>query len=524
MISNLIKKRFCLRGKISSNFQGIQYYKQTVSKDKLKIKQHQSSLDHDKEHEEEMKESTENFLNVINDIDNSGEKDESRSIEQYLKIFNNKVYKQNIELTNKIQSIFTDQSTPENENIKTFLAISEINKININNTTKLLRLFLVEVLKSNQNKSNTGKDKSKGNAFMYILLSINSVLLGMILYLLFSYSKNRLRNLSQNILNSLLNIEDNLKSNKLLKEQLVILVEHQISNILKDNFTKNNLFVFGERNSGKSVSLIKYAQSEILKGNLVIYCNLFDSFCSEEIKSEIDLIKNSLINNLIQKGSFNNAELIKSLNSTDRNNFSIILDEISQLKGEKKRQLLILDNFTTKDSHLLSFIEQLNNRGFKVIISSNNSIEVRENIYKNNLTSYHIDYLDTKREDIIKNITENKKKYVFYSDEIEKLIRNNINNSNLFEIYQSLKIPSFSINSFIETQENQLRNELFSLKINNPEAFDHLSYLLSNKKTLSLKYSHLFESKSWFKYSEDFKALLNHNLLQKVYLEISKKN
>ena len=141
---------------------------------KKQVKRENAHLEED--NNDDFKEATENFLKNINHV----EGEDSKEIESFIKNFNNKLYKQNEQLTLKIGEMF--ENSDQKSHLLIFTAINEINKVNLSNTSKLLKIFLIESLRSREISLNN--NKSNGGNYPWILL----ILFGTLGYLFFYYS------------------------------------------------------------------------------------------------------------------------------------------------------------------------------------------------------------------------------------------------------------------------------------------------------------------------------------------------
>lgn len=427
----------------------------------------------------ELKEATESFLDRINDID-SAEKDDIRSIEGFIKNFNSKIYKQNLELTNKIQDMFSDNS---NNHVKLFSAINEVNKVNINNTSKLLKIFLEEILKQQKSQSNN-KSSSSSNSFGIFSLII---LLGgsFALYQLYNNFDKSTARLAAKVYDAFLKPE--ILSHEVDNVTLPLFEKLTIPTTLGNTAQVNNknLILIGNRGIGKSESLKNYTLKELEKDNLVIYVDLRKGYKWDSILSEEDLIKEVLLK------STPKIETLKKISGLNEAQHSILAREFLSLIEGKSVQI-VFDNFEVdEDFKLLTLIQQLNYKNIKTIIASNTLAKLQYALLNTNFNNYQIRQLSINESNFKKYLIDKVNKYVKIKlekvtcDKFDQynftLFKEVVGTINFYQIYDYID-SNTTIKNYVDDHQNKLKQTLISIKNQNPDEFEYLAALLNDYK------------------------------------------
>lgn len=491
---------------------------QIKTKESKKQKEEFSLEDRDTDN----KEATESFITSINNIIKE-EKDDPKSIESFLKIFNTKMYKQNLELSNKLYDLFNNTSNDSKINeSKVFVAINEINKVNIDNTSKLLKMFLSEVLK-NQNKLLSNKKMLLHNNYNVINMSIKYLLLVCIFIwlivnitkkydmnssLLSLISKNTLDNIAFEIIKVCSDNNSNCFFYDTSEEELNIFSNTDVQAVLDNSLTLNsNLFLIGDKCIGKTKSLLNYIKKQsidnITKSNInnVFYIDLKKQN-TKDIKNEFDFLikifsfnlnnhnknKSTLIKettNLIDEEKIKLIEKVDTLINESKI-LNIYNDTSKYFPTYNKNKLLIIDNFEyNANNNILDIINKLNHLNYKIVLSSNSSFNIERHLIKCNAAeSYVFKYLKADRTEALNKLKikhlkggianiSNKINYssILYNDDLHTIITNNIHNSNLLEISDLLNNTNFNLNLYIEQTNNLLVKELNNFKLLDPDGF-----------------------------------------------------
>jgi len=523
---NIIKrlsKQSILKSKENTIFKQkyqISRSKQIQNSQQPSQKQKDESEKEKENEEEDYRDATDNFIEGLNKITDLKD---GKDIDTYLKVFNNKLYKQNLELANKIQQIFNEGQSDEN-NIKLFIVVNEINKVNINNVCKLFRIFLNETLKVTFKNSNHIKKEGK-SSFNYIflfMLLFNTSLLSFLLYLLYNDRSINIFNLS----NSLVQSFEKFEASSLLKDTHPLFkVPYDIP---KPSSHIKNLILIGEASSGKSSSLIRHLKKEHDNGAFIVYADLSKNFNYEKItesSSETDLLSMCMLNSLLNRNNTKDLKLISKLTNLNSSQINEVINHMDELLHEKKKKILVIDNINlSKYSIIVKHLNNLNsNYNFSTILCSNSSLELQKEISIENMKNYQVSYLNYNREKVLQSIDSERKKFLCYSDEVKNKIELNISNDCLFELYTFMKDPSFNFSSYMENKEEVLRTELQYLKSNNLLFYNELKKILSNQKVMvdmiNFDALCLFEKKNWVGVSKSgvfVKNLMLKNVVSRI--------
>jgi hypothetical protein len=193
------------------------------------------------------------------------------NIEQYSKIFNEKIYKQNVEITNKLNEIFSQDG---NTGTKVFTAVNEINRVNLNNTSTMLGVFLNQILKYNDSVrlfiQHSERKGNKSNSYILLTAILAWLFGGIYLYKLYiesinydSYFENMLKNY----------YDTSPDRYKLELDYPAYNDSEYISSII--NFIGfNNIVLIGPKGTGKTEAIKSYCTKNWNRDNLLVYIDL----------------------------------------------------------------------------------------------------------------------------------------------------------------------------------------------------------------------------------------------------------
>lgn len=278
------------------------------------------------------------------------QEENTSNIQQYNKIFNDKIYKQNLELTSKLSELFSSKeesnikgSTQEKQadSAKIFTAVNEINKVNLTNTTSLLDVFLNQVLKYNDSvklliQANEKKKFSLANQLTILFIWLVA---GTYLYTEYKQRAKNNYNFKDFPKQYIDKSGDIFKTNINLKYPQLETIYKDFSNSI--NFHENNLLaIIGPAKTGKSEAVKQYCLNQNNKEILTFYFDLdttnlelnFKDAIYENLKSSLNLGINNINNSLNQQ--FEAEELFKSF--------------------EKENLIFVFDNYNNKrDKHFV---------------------------------------------------------------------------------------------------------------------------------------------------------------------------
>lgn len=457
-----IQSRMLLKFKISS-FNSI--IKQTATQDKDEDK---TKLVVDETLEEvEFKNATESFLQSINKADDYDTKEDDKSIDRFLKSFNQRINKQNEELTNKIKEIAIDKSIDDSsKQTSVFATVNEINKLNIFNTSKLLKMFLSEILKFQRESNKNNRHRSSYFNYETILFTMKVTVLAWLAYMINekynSISPSKLAEMIAVDKSRLTELQILSSSNK---EALQIFGTHSIC---FSDLPNDNIFVVGESNICKSASLLKNAVIEAEKGSFVLYVDLSSNFAWSDIRNEMDL--------LIKVIKSNNRNLSYKLSKLDSSSYTEFHARLSDLLKNKKK-LIIFDNADLEvDSRMIELIPKLNKLQYKAIVSSNSISVLLPLISKASFQNYNIQCLKLDEQLALGNLRERHNLTEIQIDEIRKYLKL----SSLKHLDKILKTGA-NFDETIECFKTQTDRELQLLKEFNPSSYQLLSDLNAGK-------------------------------------------
>jgi hypothetical protein len=438
--------------------------------------------------------STEAFMSSINDIDSS-EKEDIRSVEVFIKNFNSKIYKQNVELTNKIHELFTSDLSEKNEEIneknsnsnsninhaKLFVAINEINNVNLNNISRLLKLFLMEVLRRRNDGPQQDTSSSNNNTILFLFM----LLTALVAYSFYYNAEKSNSRLVTKLVDSFLNPE--LLEHQLSLINLPLFERIQIPTSFGSTATiqNKNLILIGKRGIGKSVSLIDYCLKESSKGNIVIYADLRKGYDWSKINSDEDLLREIIIK------ATPNINIVKKLAKLSHQDMNVITKEFLHLIENQNIQI-VFDNFNYEEDHkLLQLTHYFNLKNFKTIIASNCSLKLHFGILNSNFSNYKIKYLEINEINFKKYLVDKVNKYMKLK--LEKVgadkfdaynimvLKDLIGSFDFFHLNEYID-SNTSIKQYVETYQDLLQKSLNCMKLNDPDQFSYLANLLIDHK------------------------------------------
>jgi hypothetical protein len=352
--------------------------------------------------------------------------EEFSSIEQYMKIFNDKIYKQNVELTNKLSEIFKEEGSgvsggsSSTSGAKIFTAVNEINKINLNNSSKLLQVFLNQILKYNDSvRLFIQQSERKNTRFNYLVpLTLFFLWVCGSLYLYSFYKRNFINydKLFDNIVKFY-----NDEAPKLFKINIKFPIydDHKnVTNLLNFDAYKH-IVLIGPHSIGKSESVKHFCLSQALKDVLSIYIDL-------NTIGEVQNFKNIVRNKLVENYKGNDISLI----NIDKITTDLTSHELFEFL-KSKNVYFVFDNYNHERDHQKVFDHSIpsitNNSNWKsLIVSSNN--EIYENATKNNLEVKYVNFIQTRtfKNYLVEKLNTFVKKRVDYSN-LELFSEENIN-------------------------------------------------------------------------------------------------
>lgn len=468
----------------------------TEKTEKTMAEENQVNLEKEKQIEDEIKQSADNFYDSINNIN---DKDDVHSLEGFMRYFNTKVNKQNTELTSKIQDIFNSDNSNNNYN-KIFACVNEINKVNINNSSKLLKLFLIEILKHKKEDNNSNNNtKEEKTSILEKLFWILSILIGYGIYQIYVKTNTHTSGAAKDTLDGFHNPE-------MLIEEISSLILPAFDHLAIPSCFGNeaqvqnkNLFLVGKKGIGKTISLKNYAVQEISKDNQIIYVDLKKGINWDLVNSDEDLVREIIIKStpkysaLTKLSQFNDLEL------------NLITKEFLLLL-ERRNVQFIFDNFEyDKDKKLLSYIKSLNLRNYKTIVATNTELKLRHHLAGSDLSNYQIKQIDYNYQRFKTYLLDRINKYIKITlervtcDKLDQynlaLLNETIGGINFYDVLNYID-SNTTMKNFIEEQTDKLRDSLISMKVNEPEEFNYLINLLSEAKANSIEYVPISNNKN----------------------------
>lgn len=367
------------------------------------------------------------FEKKINSVSKQDD-EEFTSIEQYMKIFNDKIYKQNVELTNKLSEIFKEEVSPNGSSTNTsgakiFTAVNEINKINLNNSSELLQVFLNKILKYNDSvRLFIQQSERKNTRFNYLVpLTLFFIWICGSIYIYSFFKKNFIN--YDKLFDNLIKFYND-EAPKLFKINIKfpIFDDHKnVTNLLNFDAYKH-IVLIGPQSIGKSESVKHFCLSQALKDVLAIYIDL-------NTVGELQDFKNIIIKKLVENYKGNDISL-----------FNTCMDKIifSQMNSyqlfeflKSKNMYFVFDNYNHERDQERVFLYSIPNitnisNWKSLIVSSNN--QIYENATKNNLEVKYVNFIQTRtfKNYLVEKINTYAKKRVDYSN-LELFSEENIN-------------------------------------------------------------------------------------------------
>mmetsp|Transcript_5825 Transcript_5825/g.6012 ORF Transcript_5825/g.6012 Transcript_5825/m.6012 type:complete len:568 (+) Transcript_5825:3-1706(+) len=455
-------------------------------KEKEKKTKQQEAQETEPEEPEEMKD-TESFVSSINDIDSV----KLGSVDGFIKNFNAKLHKQNLELTNKVYDLFNDSnktSSNSSDHFKIFMSLNEINKVNVNNTSKLLKLFLVEILKhSKSNQEGTASSSKQGENNYSWPLFLFLLLIGYGFYSMVYTKSKQIEVAAGKVIESLTN-RDKLaleypSSQFPYFEKLNIPIKVKGS---ASQVTSKNLILIGGKGIGKSESLRSFTLNQVTPDNLVIYADLRKGYDWDKILSYEDLTREVLrketpgIKNRLKLSNFNNFEM----NELVKYFFTLL---------NNKPSLIVFDNFDYDEDHrLLPLIESYNQKNFKTIIATSHAAKLEYHLANTRFNNYQIKYLENNEVNFKRFMVDKISKHIKQQE--DKTICEKFDQYNYNQFKEGVPSVDFyrleeyvdsnsTIKNYLEKCDLSLRKSLESIRMNNPEEMEYLLRLIAGCKT-----------------------------------------
>jgi hypothetical protein len=322
------------------------------------------------------------FDKRINQISNTTE--DISSIEQYVKTFNDKVYKQNLELSNKLQELFQDESK---SGAKIFTAVNEINKINLNNSATLLDVFLKQILKYNDSvRLFIKQNEKKYTRYNYMYpwtLAIVWLCVGAYFYEIFIRKRVRTEAIIERMIKNYLEFSPQFfKTNKVIP----IFDDHKnITNSINFDLS-SNLVLIGPEAMGKTESINYFCLSQNQKDSLTIYINLDKIGLRHSFQKVVSttLSKNSEIVN---------SENIEFLHSEE------FCSKLLDILSTRSQVTFIFDNYRNSRDENFIFEKALpairNVKAFKSVTLANNN-EIYKKAKFNNVQVKYLNFSSTR--------------------------------------------------------------------------------------------------------------------------------
>ena len=350
------------------------------------------------------------FEKRVNSI-TKNENDDYSSVEQYMKVFNEKVYKQNLDLSNKLVDIFKEDN--QASGAKIFTAINEINKINLNNSSALLQVFLNQILKYNDSVrlfiQQSEKKSSKYSSLIPLSMLLIWISAGIFIYSFYKMSTFNYEKVSENLFKS---YNDN--AAKLFKIDVAFPIFDDHKSVINTiNFDEyNHMVLIGPKAIGKTESVKHFCLSQCLKDNLALYVDLNNTEAVNDITQFQRMVRNKLIENYTGKD-------LTSANASIVNSDEFAKKLVEYLKT--KRVYFVFDNYNSERDHSKLFdiaigsIKEI--RGWKSLVISDNN-EITKSAISNNLTVKYINFIQTRsfKNYLVEKLNTYCKKRVEYSN------------------------------------------------------------------------------------------------------------
>jgi len=339
-----------------------------ISKKYFNIKKEKESIT--AFHSKKEKDKSEVFADRINNIEkqDKGREEEFQDIESYLKVLNEKSNQENFEVIKKITEIFKE----DNNSVKVFSIVQEINKINLANSSSILKTFLSNVLKYNESFKNYLEETNKINRRYKYLVPISLFIFSLIGVL---YLKSQITFKSNKVaLKVVNNYFDNLKYLFKLNIKFPIFNDHRnLTNSILFN-DNNMLVIIGPYGVGKTESIKNYCFRESQNGRFLIYIDLK----SEKYRNKgIQQILSDRLVEEVKPDSWLSFQLNTVMLRLGYSlNTDTFYNEIMKCLNDKD-VTIILDNYTDEQDNQLVFsnLQFFKNHNLNVmILCSSNEI------------------------------------------------------------------------------------------------------------------------------------------------------
>jgi hypothetical protein len=389
--------------------------------------------------ENNFEKNSKNFEKRVNSVKAEQDNEEHYlNIEQYMKVFNERVYMQNADLTQKLTDIFKDNEVPSGSKI--FATVNEVNKINLNNTSKLLQVFLNQVLKYNDSVRLLMQAKEKKGSKINILIGPSIILLWICAAIfIYLFLKDFLINKDRIYENLIKNFNDEIINRMKIHIKYPIHDDHKnFTNLLNFDLHKN-IVIIGPKSTGKSESAKHFCLTKGMKDVLSVYIDL--NIISEK---EFALIINSILFEYYNESFWHKSK--SNLLSLDN-----AQNLISFLK--KKNVYFVFDNYIQERDYNRVFYSSmpniLSNLNWNSIIISDNN-QVYETALERNIEIKYVDFNQTRtfKNYLFEKINSFAKKKVDYSN------LEHFNEENIALLYKSLYYFSFQdLFNYIESND-----------------------------------------------------------------------
>ena len=458
-----------------------------------------------------IKDFTDDFLEDI-DLKGKNSKKVLRNLDTYINTLNNKIFRHNTLIADKLQTasdLEIDKEYPvtgksnqdyandikdfKNSHIRIFSIVSDINRVNILNVTKILKLFMKEMYKEREEYRDGSEEMRRLLLLVFFLI--------VIFYILQSSktTKKDVTAVSKLVFKAIM--KPDLLDKDLAEIKIPLFERIQIPNLngTTSLINSKNLILIGNTGIGKTCSLKYYVLKEIEKGNFAFYCDL-DVVNFDNIKTIDDLL-----NILVLKftPSLDVQKQISQLSNVEQ---SALIAEFKHLIKTSENKHIVFDNFDLNNhENLIQFINKLNNLDIKTIICTNKSIKLKNDFLRNNFTNFDYKFLEINESNFEKYLLDKGNKFIALKSEklTEKFTKENLELFKKQGGQLSLKLLTdyIDFNSTLEGFTNRINKELDEnlnyLKNYETEKYDFIKNLLKNHKTQNLsEYQEIKSNKS----------------------------
>lgn len=407
--------------------------------------------------EKEYEEAVNTFVSSINKVDVVEPRADMKSIEAILKTINHKGNKQASDINLKLRDLFSSTSD-ENRKAKIFVALHEISKVNLNSTSKLLRLLLADLIFHRLHEDEMDTNKYKFNASSY-LYTINAFLLAFLAYLLYQKTEPNYKKIATKLL-AAKDPENNTQKEYKKYQNYTI-----PWNIL---LQESNLFIVG---SELDEEIKQMTITESSKGSFIQFCD-----CSQidwkSTTGELDILHKIII--------LNSGERVPQLNHLTLTQFANLHKSIVQSLNKTNRIIVFSSLDAEKDSVVFEHIPKLNKLGYKLIFESQLGSEVIELITKYEISDWN---LHSFKQDNYKKLMELKERFDLSQNDI-RLIKSNVSINQLGLIHKQLKSGK-SLENVIKQYKNDILEDLMKMKYARPETFVALRCFENSGESIS---------------------------------------